>query len=200
MEKRNPFVVFTDAMLCLFGSAMLMLIVLMIASHNTQTPTVKPPGEYIVTLEWNDKRDVDLDLWMLDPKKAMIYFANREDVNISLDRDSRGFVTNRQMLPDGRIIFSGNKEVITIRAIVPGDYVIAVGYYAGDLKPINFAVSVIQLNPGYKEIVGIKQHVEKVGDTKNIVAFHIDEDGKVTILPLPTYDIIKANSSLYRGN
>lgn len=195
-HQGNPFVVYTDAMTMLFCWANMIIAMLLISAHLVvqQTPQHKTdtPGEFLVTLTWDDSRDLDLDLWMQDPFGDVIFYGNREAKNISLDRDSRGFITNEVQLPDGRKVYSGNREVITIRTIIPGNYLVAVGYYSSNEThtPVDAIIKITKLNPAYEEVFGSKIHLDNVKDSKNVVAFHVDENGNVSILPTPINSLI----------
>ncbi len=93
----------------------------------------------MITLFWDDNRNIDLDLWLLSPTSDKpIYYNNRETENIGLDRDSRGFITNRKELGDGKTAVSANREIIAIRAIMPGDYIVGVTYYDGTNLESNY--------------------------------------------------------------
>lgn len=196
-RRRNPgnaFVVYTDAMTMLFAWAMMIVCMLLISAHlvvqNSNSAPEKHVGEYLVTLTWDNNRDIDLDLWLRDPSKHVIYYGNREAQNISLDRDSRGFLSNGEMHTD-------NREVISIRAIIPGDYLVAVGYYSGNDPDmaIDATLRVIKINPEYTEIITEKVHLNFIKESKNVVAFHISENGSVSLLPLPLQDLIRSTAT-----
>ena len=201
---------YSDVLLNVLGSFIVIVAVLILtmnvkAKHNLDA---HPHAEYMVTLEWDNNRNVDLDLWLLDPYDHAIYYNNREANNISLDRDSRGALTNWTTLPSGKVIHSDNREVVAIRSVIPGDYVVGVSYYAGGevaMAPdgksyqsdpymfgrgdpraaIDFKVRVEKVNPHMTTISEETFHFNYVKESKNVAAFHIDEDGKITALPTP---------------
>ena len=168
----------------------------------------------MVTLTWDDNRDVDLDLWLQDPNGKIVYYGVREAVNISLDRDSRGFDTNRTRREDGTFVYSANREIIAIRAIIPGDYLVAVSYYDGmnttaegsrhhfqgeePEAAIDALVQVDKVNPVVTQVVGEKIHLTRIKEAKNVVAFHVDVDGEVTMLPLPPENLIETHEKVGR--
>lgn len=199
-HHHNAFTVYTDVLSCILCFTIMAMAMLILAVHPKAKPTegVKPYAEYLVTLTWPDDRDVDLDLWMQDPAGKIIFYNNREDVNVSLDRDSRGFITNRTLLPDGTPLFSSNREVITIRSIMPGDYLVAVGYFSshessqddGPDIAIGFSVQLEKVNPILTPKFGGQFHFDHIKQSVNVVNFHVAEDGSVTILPLPANSLI----------
>src|SRR4029079_17718080 len=127
---------FSDMLMNLVGMIMLIVAVLVIVIVNSQGQLDHHPTDaYLVPLDWADDRNVDLDLWLRNPFGDTIFYLNREASNVSLDRDSRGFTTNQQTLAGGAVITSDNREIIAVRAIIPGDYLAAASYYAGtDVK------------------------------------------------------------------
>lgn len=210
-KQHSAWQVYADVLMCILMWAMMDIALLIISTHiqTAKTDGIKPKAEFLVTLTWDDARNVDLDLWMRDPQGHVIYYNAREDTNISLDRDSRGFATNQTTLPDGSVVYSGNREVITVRAVIPGDYLVAVSYYAGyDAKDnheysftapdpgaaIDCDVQVEKVNPTLTQVAGAKIHFDKVKESHNAMAFHVDADGSVKILPLPPEDLVQSTS------
>jgi hypothetical protein len=207
----SPWQVYADQLLLLIG-ATLMMLMLLIPITNPPAARNKadaPKAEFLVTLSWDNKRDVDLDLW-LQSDDCVIYYHNRECPNIALDRDSLGFTSNRKQLPDGSYAVSSNREVIAIRAIMPGDYIAAVSYFAGKdadgrayrpLKTdpqsaIDATVEVEKVNPVVTEVGLAQLHLTRTKETQNAIAFHVDADGQVTTPPLPPEDMISQHQHI----
>jgi len=190
--------VFSDVQMLVVGifAIIITALVITLAAATTETAKEKPAAEFIVNLRWDDKRDVDLDLWMQDENNKVIFYNVRETINISLDRDSRGFTSNKAILADGSEAVSSNHEVIAIRAIMPGDYIIAVCYYTGDSREIDATVDVEKMNPTVTELANKHIHLNKINDVMNVVAFHVDADGSAHIIPTPpeSENIIKEHS------
>jgi len=208
----SPWQVYADQLLLLVGAFLLISSLLMVIPHvlAKNKDADKPKAEFLITLSWDDGRDVDLDEW-LEYQDCVIYYHNRECKNISLDRDSLGFTSNHKQLPNGTIVQSANREVIAIRAIMPGDYIVGVSYYSGrdsesgfgyrTLKTdaevaIDCVVEIEKINPNVVTVTTVRLHLVKVKETQNAVAFHVDEDGSVTILPLPPDDMISSHQKL----
>jgi len=183
--------------------AMMIFFVLFILSHiqAKKNEDFHPKAEYLITLTWDDKRNVDLDLWLRGPwGPNPVYYNGREGSQVALDRDSRGFLTNKKVLDDGTEINSGNREIIAIRAILPGDYEVGVSYYGGaDNENHNYPegtpvaeakimaeVRVEKVNPTMTTEWVKSQEFTFVKEIQTFVKFHIDKDGKVTILDKPT--------------
>ncbi len=175
----------------------MVLVALLLASFHVKATLDKdyhPKAEYIIILDWPDDRNVDLDLWLRDGYDHYVFYRNKEISNISLDRDSRGSVSNKSVGPDGKPIISGNEEIITIRALLPGVYQIAVTYYndnaAGhaDETPthaLDYNVKLIKVNPQLKILWQEKKTISLIKEVQRVVTFRINEDGTADVIPNP---------------
>ena len=87
----SPWQVYADQLLLLIGATLMMLMLLIPITNPpaTHKKADAPKAEFLITLSWDDKRDVDLDLW-LKADDCVIYYLNRECPNIALDRDFTG--------------------------------------------------------------------------------------------------------------
>lgn len=195
-HNHNPFAVMSDILALVVMSSLMMVAMLILVAHteSVKHEGIKPDAQYLVTLTWDDKRDVDLDLWMKDPAGNIIYYGNRDDVNVSLDRDSRGFLTNRSIDKDGHEVISPNEEVISIRAKMLGEFLAAVGYYSGDGKPITFKVQIMKVNPNYTVVFNKEFTLNNPRAAINVVDFTINQDGSVSINMLPDKNLIDSYS------
>lgn len=206
-KHQNAFVPYTDLISVLFMWA-ISLVCLLIISVNFSIHTkgdVIPKAEYLITMTWDKTRDVDLDMWLRGPNDEIVMYTQKEAVNMSLDRDSRGMQTNDTVLPDGTHATSANEEIITLRTIIPGDYDLAVSYYggsdnngysyqSGDSMPsvkISAQLQINKVNPKFTLVAGKTIELTKVKQSLNIWRFHIDADGKLTQLDLPDEDMIQ---------
>lgn len=212
----SPWQIYSDQLLLLVGAFLLITSLLLIVPHLATPPKqegIKPKAEFLVTLSWDDNRDVDLDLWMRGPNGHIVFYGVREDVNISLDRDSRGFETNRKRLDDGSFAFSSNREVIAIRAVMPGDYLVAVSYYDGAYETpgqngtsyrhhyqvdepdaaIDAVIQVDKVNPTVTVVAGKQIRMSRIHEAQNVIAFHVGINGEVTMLPLPPENLVNSH-------
>ena len=207
----SPWQVYADQLLLLIGATLMMLMLLIPITNPpaTHKKADAPKAEFLITLSWDDKRDVDLDLW-LKADDCVIYYLNRECPNIALDRDSLGFTSNRKRLSDGSYAVSANREVVAIRAVMPGDYITAVSYYGGrdangtayhpfksdPRSTIDATVEVERVNPAVTTVGVANLHFTRMKDTQNALAFRVDPDGMVTIQPLPPEDMISQHQRI----
>ena len=73
-----------------------------------------------------------------------------------------------------------NREVVTIRGIVPGEYITNVhAYRKMDKSPVNGYVRLLKLNP-YVEYATEYFILKDIGDEVTVFRFEVDNDGYVT--------------------
>ena len=202
-HHHNPFPPYTDLMMCIVGVTALIMSALLIRPVSESVKDFHPKAEYLVTLTWDDNKDVDLDLWLTSPSGDVVYYGNKELPNIALDRDSLGKPSNSSKNPDGTVAVSGNQEIIAIRAIMPGFYVVSVNYYAGrdengqgyalhDARiPTPFKIELLKVNPKISVVSSYTGTAASVYQTQNVIAFTVLPDGTIKNEPLPPDDYIR---------
>ena len=86
------------------------------------------------------------------------------------------------MIIDGeKIIIKINREVVTMRGIVKGDYYINIHVYnkSRDSDPTKYTITLLDVNP-YKEVYVIQGEVTSRGDIVRLPGFTLNEEGEVT--------------------
>lgn len=186
--------VYADLFMFLFQWAMVLVTVMIIFFHvqSKEEKDYHPKAEYMIVLDWPDNRDVDLDLWLKNQYGSLVYYKNKELPNISLDRDSRGNITNQSRVDGSKDVRSGNEEIITIRTILPGTYQIAVVYYNDEEhkssdhsleRNIDYTVKVIKINPTLQVVFEEQHHMSQMREVQKVVTFTIEDNGQVKIEP-----------------
>jgi len=146
-------------------------------------------AEYIITLSWPDLNPNDMDMWAQGPAGDVVWYRSREAGLMHLDRDDRG-VSNDTIVVNGQSIVNPiNQEVVTVRGIAPGEYVVNAHYFeskevdsnnpkAG--QPVEVNVSVIKVNPRAEVVYYGKHTLGKRGDEATLVRYMVQADGAVT--------------------
>lgn len=141
--------------------------------------SIESKAEFLITVTWNKDLDDDVDTYVEDPEGHLVCFTRREDGLMHLDRDDLGKSNDRVITQFGIIQVDENKEIVTLRGIVPGEYVINTHMYLKrSTNPIEVMVQVEKLNP-YKVIAIKKVKLEASGDEKTALRMNIDKTGKV---------------------
>ena len=158
---------------------------------------VPAKAEYIITLSWPDFDPNDIDTWVRNPAGDVVWFRNREAGLMVLDRDDRGESNNSVVVNGKRIVTPFRQEVVTIRGIVPGEYVVNAHYYeskevdtsnpkAG--QPVDVTLSVVKVNPRAEVVFQGQHRLAKRGDETTMVRFSVRSDGSVgSINTLPAH-------------
>ena len=152
--------------------------------------SIQMKAEFILTLTWPDGSLDDQDLWLLLPNGKKLGYSRKDLGYATLDRDDRGAFGN--FFPDDKGVMQlipSRREIITIRAIMPGRYVVNVHTYSqantwGEfqsttLMPYNTTVTLSKINPIVTDIIKKNVLVERVAEQVTAFAFTIDEEGKV---------------------
>ena len=156
----------------------------------TQTAkAVEPKAEFVLEMTWPDGSLDDIDLWLMLPDGQKVGF-NRKDIGLAtLDRDDRGGYGDAYLAGSERRLIRTNREVIAVRGIAPGRYIVNAHYYAKFTEDvIGFAdewklpslpvkVKLTQLNPRIVEVGANEVTLSTVGEQATVFAFDVDDKG-----------------------
>lgn len=185
------FLAFVDTLVC----ALIYALAAIVPVH-AKTDGVKPKAEYLIQMDYDVQRDVDLDLWVVGTTRKPVFYGSRQVGCADLDRDSLGFSTSQVMLADGSHIKSkSNIETTTLRCIEGGHYDVAVNLfsYHGDAgAPVTAHVEITGLNPSVKTLWAGDVTLKRLGETQNVVSFDLDKDGHVTLVSVPLEPVTSA--------
>lgn len=190
MRERYRLDPFTDLLFnALLGFTFLFLVAIMHMNPVAKSGIMDPKAEYMVTVTWPDHNPDDIDTWVEDPEGMVVWFRNPAVGLLHLDRDDRGML-NDVINVNGREIENPlNQEVVTLRGVVQGEYVVNVHYYASETnQPVDVNVRLVKVNPKLEVIYYGTLKLEKKGDEKTAVRFRIAPDGQVSgldFLPKP---------------
>lgn len=155
----------------------------------TKAGDVPAKAEFIITLSWPDRDPNDLDAWVQGPGGEVVWFRQREAGLLHLDRDDRG-LSNDTVVVDGRAIVNPiNQEVVTLRGLAPGEYVVNVHYYDGSKNerpdpgaggPVAATVSVVKVNPRAEVIFHASRTIAAPGTELTMLRFTVRPDGSAS--------------------
>jgi len=184
-DKFKSTLAFTDLLFnVLIGFAFLFIIAFILINPVEETKKIDSKAEFMVIMEWDDKSRYDIDLWMQDPLKNIVGFPNKEGGWIHLDRDDLGQANDMVTLNDGTPqLIEQNREIMTLRGIVPGEYIVNSHYYSakaerGNAKPTEVQYTVLKINP-YREVDVGMVTLNKPGSEKTMIRFTVDKNGDV---------------------
>lgn len=187
----------------LVGFVFLFVMAFVLINPIAKKSNVEINAEFIITMEWPNKAEDDVDLWVRDPLGNTAGFKSKDVGLMSLDRDDLGKANDKVTTSDGKtIIVRNNEEHLTIRGIIPGEYIVNVHLYQKKLeKQVNVmngskyyekipvTVTVEKLNP--YGIVAIKKIILlHKGQELTVLRFTVTEDGWTTKLNTLPYQMV----------
>jgi hypothetical protein len=168
------------------------LTTLLIAPITKNTEGVKKNADYVITLEWPDNIDCDVDLWIRDPRNNIVSYRFMEAALMYFERDDMGKRRSVYMIGDKEIVIDpDNKEFVTLRGTFPGEYIVNLHVYsciditknlgmsAGTLKEIPVIVEVVKINPTFIVVKHIEMKMDSVWQEKTAVRFVMDENKNI---------------------
>ena len=156
-NKYKSTIGFTDMLFnILVGFAFLFIIAFLLIKPEAKKEDFERRAEFVVVLEWDHDQPDDIDLYVQDPTGTKVHFRLPVTNFMYLDKDDLGFANDIVKNVDGTITkVNINREVVTIRGIIPGEYIINAHYYSsrkwtgqtlstvsGDVREIGDTVSV----------------------------------------------------------
>jgi hypothetical protein len=137
----------SSAMIDLLFNLLLTFVVLFFLSflmvndpQEDEVSDIISSSTYIITMNWD--QDCDIDIWVEPPSGNKVYYGRRESGPVHLDLDvvrHRAFTAS-----DGEIIMlTDNQEIVNIRGILEGEYVINAHYFGngGEIDvPVQFII------------------------------------------------------------
>lgn len=164
------------------------LTTLLIAPITKNNEGIKKNADYVITLEWPENIDCDVDMWVRDPKNNVVSYRFTEAGLMYFERDDMGKRRSVYEM-DGKevVIDPDNKEFVTLRGTFPGEYVVNLHVYScvqpntdkgmpvGSAVDIPVKVEVIRINPSYIVVKHIEMHMDKVWQEKTSIRFVMDD-------------------------
>ena len=211
-EKYKSTIGFIDILFnIVVGFAFLFIVAFLLIKPEAKKKDFDRRAEFIVVLEWDAGTKDDIDLYVEDPLGGIASFRHPR-INFShLDKDDLGAMNDTVVNADGTIsTVKINREVVTIRGIIAGEYIINGHYYSErsytqlEIKKrrnLTVKVELHKVNPYSILWVGEKKFTHR-GQEETFVRFRLDKDGRV--LPPFTFEKKKFVTPLmamdkYRG-
>ena len=132
MDEHDPlhgsddgtFVPFTDMLFnVVLGLTFMVFIAFALINPTAKTGAIEMKAEFLITMNWPDNDPTDMDIYVKDPADDIVWYHSREAGLMHLDHDDRGSTaTHDRKRPHDQE--SARQEIVMIRGIVPGEYVI----------------------------------------------------------------------------
>jgi hypothetical protein len=173
-----------------------MLAIALMAVVKKENEGIKKNAQFVITAEWSDKIDCDVDLWIRDPRNALISYKHLESGVSYLERDDLGHRRDIIVLNGKEVLVNPeNKEYATIRGIIPGEWIVNVHLYScvqydeilgtnKGFKPntdydLPVTIEIIKLNPNYEEVEKKTVTFKKIWEEITVLRFTLNERGTI---------------------
>ena len=166
----------------LVGFVLLFIIAFLLISPIKKKKEIEQKAEYVITITWPGTMNDDIDSWLEDPMEKVMYFREKEVGLMHLDRDDLGNLNDQQYVPGvGTVNYPYNREITTIRGIMPGEYVFNIHLYRKVSKDSSIPVTVIleKLNPRVKLLYSKVITLTNYWEEKTVIRFVLDTDGEI---------------------
>jgi hypothetical protein len=164
-----------------------MLTTLLIAPITQQNDGIKKNADYVITLEWPNELDCDVDLWVRDPLNNIVSYRFLEAGLMYFERDDMGKRRSIYEIDGKQIVIDpDNKEFVTLRGTFPGEYIVnlhvysclnaekSIGLQAGTPMDILVTIEIIRINPSFIVVKHIEMKMESVWQEKTAIRFVMD--------------------------
>jgi len=131
-NKYKSTIGFTDMLFnILVGFAFLFIVAFLLIKPEAKKEDFERKAEFVVVMEWDHDQPDDIDLYVEDPTNSTVHFRLPITNFMYLDKDDLGYANDIVKNVDGTITkVNINREVVTIRGIIPGEYIINAHYYS----------------------------------------------------------------------
>jgi hypothetical protein len=164
----------------LLGFTFLFLIAVMFINPEARKGRVDLKAEYIISVTWPDQLADDIDLWVQDPIGETVSYLSKDADWLHLDRDDRGEINDTIVIDGKQVIYPINQEVVTIRGIIPGEYIVNLYYFAAaQARPVEALVKIEKVNPTLQTMYVRKVLLSRQDEEQTVVRFTLDATGKV---------------------
>ena len=182
----------------LLGFAFLFIVAFLLIKPEAKKKDFDRRAEFVIILEWNHDALDDIDLHVQDPKGDRASFRLPRTNFMHLDKDDLGTRNDTIINADGtESTVEINREVITIRGIIAGEYIINAHYYSerdysnidnrvemGSMprkiksKEVTVKIELHKVNP-YTILWAGEKTFRGKGQEETFVRFRLDKDGEV---------------------
>ena len=138
-------------------------------------------AEVLIQIKWPDNHPDDIDLWVEDPNGEVVWYKSLRSGSMKLDRDDRGSFGEACVQVDG--VWSRNplnQETVSIRGIVPGEFVVNIHHYlATGTAEVPVQIKIEDVNPVTTPVFYVTLLLDHTGQELTAVRFNMDEEGRV---------------------
>ena len=164
----------------LIGFVFLFIVSFLLINPIAKRADIEVKAEFLITVFWPDNLEDDVDIYVEDPVGNLVWFKSREPGLMHLDRDDLGKRNDEVVTAAGTILFPENREIVTLRGIVPGEYVVNVHcYFKVAVDPVPVTIQIDKINP-YSVVLRETVDLANKGEEITVTRFSVNSKGEVT--------------------
>ena len=164
----------------LIGFVFLFIVSFLLINQIAKRADIEVKAEFLITVFWPDNLEDDVDIYVEDPAGNLVWFKSREPGLMHLDRDDLGKRNDEVVTAAGTILFPENREIVTLRGIVPGEYVVNVHcYFKVAADPVPVTIQIDKINP-YSVVLRETVDLANKGEEITVTRFSVNSKGEVT--------------------
>jgi hypothetical protein len=165
---------FLDMAMCIVCVLLAMMLISVFQDPKPAEGAVTPKAEFLVEMTWDDGSTDDVDLYARGPDGKVVFFGNRTTGLMFLDRDNLGS-NNTVATATGTLELKDRREIVTIRALAPGEYVFN-SFCHRCTRTNAVKLRVVKLNP-YAVVAAAETTLDQQGQERTMVAMTVDANG-----------------------
>jgi len=170
---------FTDLLFnILLGFVFLFFLTILFINPITKLGNVNLKAEYIITIEWKESLPDDVDIWVKDPNGEIVSYLKKDAGWLHLDRDDRGVINDKVSINGEEYTYPINREVVTLRGIIPGEYIVNLYLYDNKSnKPVDVKLIIEKVNPSLKLVYFNNITLMQNDSEMTIARFNLNSSG-----------------------
>lgn len=162
--------------LLLIFVSLFFLSFILIKKESQENSDAVSKNNILITMIW--ETDTDVDLWLKLPDERLVYYGNRDEPPCHLDVDITAWGRYTNPGSENPVIIKRNQEIITIRNILPGEYIVNAHYFSNRECHEHFDVNILVQDVRNKAILYHGDKTLRVqGDEAHFVKFTVVDEG-----------------------
>lgn len=145
-----------------------------------ETEGIKPPVVALLVLTWSNQLDVDIDLHLRCPTGESINYVRKEACWATLERDAQASASDWTMINNQRVVRINNREVVSLRVPVEGEWTANVHWYGGTSRePVEVTLEILAIEPRVESLFARSLVLERPSQERHITRFSMSASGAV---------------------
>ena len=168
--------------LLLCGVTILWVLSFLLINPVAKQHDIETPAEIMITMDWADHSNDDIDLWLRQPNGDIVYFGKKNVGIAHLERDDLGLLNDCTLTQFEEKCVRINREVIMLRGLLEGEYQLKFVVYTSSVPRIDgnpVKVEIIDINP-YGVKFSKKFTYQTAKQQVSITRFTVDADGNIS--------------------